>query len=35
VTRRDFIHGIICQEGVIPPHSVNEVIQRKYPWVFL
>jgi len=35
VTRRDFIHGIICEEGVIPPHSVNEVIQRKYPWVFL
>jgi ribose 1,5-bisphosphate isomerase len=35
VTRRDFIHGIICQEGLIPPHSVNEVIQRKYPWVFL
>jgi ribose 1,5-bisphosphate isomerase len=35
VTRRDFIHGIICEEGIIPPHSVNEVIQRKYPWVFL
>ena len=35
VTRRDFIHGVICEEGVIPPHSVNEVIQRKYPWVFL
>jgi ribose 1,5-bisphosphate isomerase len=35
VTRRDFIHGIVCEEGVIPPHSVNEVIQRKYPWVFL
>lgn len=35
VTRRDFIHGIICEEGIIPPHSVNEVMQRKYPWVFL
>ncbi|MHC4891477.1 MAG: translation initiation factor eIF-2B, partial [Planctomycetota bacterium] len=35
VTRRDFIHGIICEEGIIPPHSVNEVIQRKHPWVFL
>ncbi len=35
VTRRDFIHGIICEEGIIPPHSVNEVIQRKYPWVLL
>ena len=34
VTRRDFIHGIICEEGVIPPHSVNEVMVRKYPWIF-
>jgi ribose 1,5-bisphosphate isomerase len=35
VTRRDFIHGIICEEGVIPPHSVAEVVRRKYPWIFL
>ncbi len=35
VTRRDFIHGVICEEGIIPPHSVTEVVQRKYPWVFL
>jgi ribose 1,5-bisphosphate isomerase len=35
VTRRDFIHGVISEEGIIPPHSVNEVVQRKYPWVFL
>jgi len=34
VTRRDFIHGIICEEGVIPPHSVAEVVRRKYPWIF-
>jgi ribose 1,5-bisphosphate isomerase len=34
VTRRDFIHGVICEEGVIPPHSVAEVTHRKYPWVF-
>ncbi len=34
VTRRDFIHGIICEEGIISPHSVIEVIHRKYPWVF-
>jgi ribose 1,5-bisphosphate isomerase len=34
VTRRDFIHGIICEEGIISPHSIAEVIQRKYPWVF-
>jgi len=34
VTRRDFIHGVICEEGIIPPHAVSEVIYRKYPWVF-
>lgn len=34
VTRRDFIHGIICEEGIISPHSIAEVIHRKYPWIF-
>jgi ribose 1,5-bisphosphate isomerase len=34
VTRRDFIHGVICEEGIISPHSITEVMQRKYPWVF-
>jgi ribose 1,5-bisphosphate isomerase len=34
VTRRDFIHGIICEEGILSPHSVIEVMHRKYPWVF-
>lgn len=34
VTRRDFIHGIICEEGVISPHSIIEVMHRKHPWVF-
>jgi ribose 1,5-bisphosphate isomerase len=34
VTRRDYIHGLICEEGVIPPHSVAEVTRRKYPWIF-
>ncbi|UCC33997.1 MAG: S-methyl-5-thioribose-1-phosphate isomerase [Candidatus Bathyarchaeota archaeon] len=33
VTRRDFIHGIICEEGIISPHSIIEVINRRYPWV--
>jgi ribose 1,5-bisphosphate isomerase len=33
ITRRDFVHGIICEEGVIPPHSIMQVIHRKYPWV--
>ena len=34
VTRRDFIHGIICEEGIISPHSIIEVVHRKYPWIF-
>ncbi len=34
VIRRDFIHGVICEEGVIPPHSIKEVMHRKYPWIF-
>ncbi|MEM2954277.1 MAG: S-methyl-5-thioribose-1-phosphate isomerase [Candidatus Bathyarchaeia archaeon] len=34
VTRRDFIHGIICEEGIISPHSIVEVIHRKHPWIF-
>jgi len=34
VTRRDFIHGLICEEGIIPPHSAAEVVRRKHPWVF-
>jgi len=34
VTRREFIHGIICEEGVISPHSISELISRKYPWIF-
>jgi ribose 1,5-bisphosphate isomerase len=34
VTRSDYIHGIICEEGVIPPQSINEVVRRKYPWIF-
>ena len=34
VTRRDYIHGIICEEGIVSPHSTMEVVRRKYPWVF-
>jgi ribose 1,5-bisphosphate isomerase len=34
VTRRDFIHGIICEEGIMPPHSISELVSRKYPWIF-
>ena len=34
VTRRDFIHGIICEEGIISPHLVSEIVKRRYPWIF-
>ncbi len=34
VTRRDYVHGIICEEGIISPHSLVEVMHRVYPWVF-
>jgi len=33
ITRRDFIHGIICEAGIIPPHSIIDIIRRKYPWI--
>jgi ribose 1,5-bisphosphate isomerase len=34
VTPNRYIHGIICEEGVISPQSVTEVMRRTYPWVF-
>jgi len=34
VTRRDYVHGIICEEGIISPHSTMEVVRRKHPWIF-
>jgi ribose 1,5-bisphosphate isomerase len=34
VTRREFIHGIICEEGIVPPSTVNEIVRLKYPWIF-
>jgi ribose 1,5-bisphosphate isomerase len=34
VTPRDLIHGIICEEGIVSPQSVAEVVHRVHPWVF-
>jgi ribose 1,5-bisphosphate isomerase len=34
VTPRDLINGLICEEGIISPQSVTEVVHRTYPWVF-
>jgi ribose 1,5-bisphosphate isomerase len=33
VTRRDYIHGLISEEGIISPHSTLEAIHRHYPWI--
>ena len=33
VTRREYIHGIVCEEGVISPHSILEAVRRRYPWI--
>jgi ribose 1,5-bisphosphate isomerase len=33
VTPSRYIHGLICEEGVIAPQSIVEVVNRRYPWV--
>jgi ribose 1,5-bisphosphate isomerase len=33
ITRRDYIHGIISEVGIISPHSIFEVVNREYPWI--
>jgi ribose 1,5-bisphosphate isomerase len=34
VTSNRYIHGLICEEGIISPQSVVEVMRRSYSWVF-
>ncbi len=34
VTPNRYIHGVICEEGIIPPQTVLEVMRKRYPWVF-
>ena len=33
VTPSRYVHGLICEEGVISPQSVVETVYRSYPWV--
>jgi len=33
VTPSRYIHGLICEEGVLAPQSVVETVCRSYPWV--
>ena len=34
VTSNRYIHGLICEEGIIAPQTIVELMRRKYPWVF-
>ena len=34
VTPNRYIHGLICEEGIIPPQAIVEVMRLRYPWVF-
>ena len=34
VTPSKYIHGLICEEGVIAPQSIVEAVNRRHPWVF-
>lgn len=34
VTSNRYIHGVICEEGIIAPQSIVEVMRIRYPWVF-
>jgi len=33
VTPSRYIHGLICEAGVISPQSIVEAVHRMYPWV--
>lgn len=34
VTPSRFIHGLICEEGIIAPQTIVQVVHRKHPWIF-
>jgi ribose 1,5-bisphosphate isomerase len=34
VTPSRYIHGIVCEEGIIAPQSIVQVMRQRYPWVF-
>ncbi len=35
VTPNRYIHGLICEEGIIAPQVVVEVMRRRFPWLLL
>jgi ribose 1,5-bisphosphate isomerase len=34
VTSNRYIHGLVCEEGIIPSQTIVEVMCKRYPWVF-
>jgi len=34
VTPNKYIHGLVCEEGIIAPQSIVQIMYRRYPWVF-
>ena len=34
VTPNRYIQGLVCEEGIIAPQTIVQVVRRKYPWVF-
>jgi ribose 1,5-bisphosphate isomerase len=34
VTPNRYIHGLVCEEGIIPSQTIVEVMRSRYPWVF-
>jgi ribose 1,5-bisphosphate isomerase len=34
VTPNRYISGIICEEGIVAPQAIVEVIRKRHPWVF-
>lgn len=33
ITRREFIHGIVCETGILSPEVVMREVDSRYPWV--
>jgi ribose 1,5-bisphosphate isomerase len=34
VTPSRYIHGLVCEEGIIPSQTIVEVMRSRHPWVF-
>ena len=34
VTPTRYIHGLVCEEGIIAPQTIVQVMRQRYPWVF-